>query len=348
MSQFAKQGKPVFIIAEAGVNHNGSPARAKEMIIEAKKAGADAIKFQTFLTEDMLTRQAAKADYQKQRTGGTEFQFAMLKRLELSYEVFQELNDFCKEQGIHFLSTAFEKRSLLFLHEELDVKWIKIPSGEITNLPLLRLAAGLGKPILLSTGMCEAGEIEAALRVLEEGGGGEITLLQCTTEYPAPENELNLRAMETMRRQFGREVGYSDHAAGIVMPIAAAALGATVIEKHFTMDRQLPGPDHGASVVPGEFAVMVKMIRFVEDALGDGVKRRSPSEEKNLPLTRKSIVAKVAIQAGEAFTEENLAVKRPGTGLSPMAWDQVVGQIASRDYEADALIENEEATHGTV
>lgn len=328
------------VIAEAGVNHNGDPDLAKRLIDAAAQAGADLVKFQTFSADRLVTAFAAKADYQTRTTDAAESQHAMIRRLELSRPLHETLIARCRERGIGFFSTAFDIQSLDLL-AELGLDRFKIPSGEITNLPYLRHAGGFGKPVILSTGMATLGEIEAAIDVLETAGTPRerITILHCNTEYPTPMQDVNLRAMLAIRAAFGVPVGYSDHTAGIEVPIAAVALGATVIEKHLTLDRNLPGPDHNASLEPDELAAMVHAIRNIELALGDGIKRPSPSEAKNKPIARKSIVAAVPIRAGEPFTADNLAVKRPGTGLSPMRWDEMVGLRATRNFDKDELIE---------
>lgn len=327
----------VYIIAEAGVNHNGSFDLACRLVDAAKAAGADCIKFQTFRARNLVSRNAGKADYQKDTTGDGS-QADMLTKLELSYDAFSRLKQYCEEVGITFLSTPFDLESAAFL-DQLGVPFWKIPSGEVTNLPYLEALAKTGRPVVMSTGMCEMEEIEAALRVLRENGTADIRLLHCNTEYPTPFADVNLRAMETMRRAFGVEVGYSDHTKGIEVPIAAAALGATIIEKHFTLDRNMEGPDHKASLEPEDLAAMVSAIRNIEQALGSGEKTVSPSERKNITVARKSIVAKRAIKAGERLTEENLTVKRPGSGVSPMRWRDVLGTAAIRDFEEDEMIE---------
>ena len=327
----------VYIIAEAGVNHNGSFDLACRLVDTAKTAGADCIKFQTFRSQNLVSRNTGKADYQKDTTGDGS-QADMLTKLELSYDAFSRLKQYCEEVGITFLSTPFDLESAAFL-DELGVPFWKIPSGEVTNLPYLEALAKTGRPVVMSTGMCEMDEIEAALRVLRENGTSDIRLLHCNTEYPTPFADVNLRAMETMRRAFGVEVGYSDHTKGIEVPIAAVALGATIIEKHFTLDRNMDGPDHKASLEPDELAAMVSAIRNIEQALGSGEKTASPSERKNIAVARKSIVAKRAIKAGERLTEENLTVKRPGSGVSPMRWRDVLGTAAIRDFEEDEMIE---------
>jgi N-acetylneuraminate synthase len=316
------------IIAEAGVNHNGDLAMAKQLIAAAVEAGADLIKFQTFNAKNLVSKFAPKAEYQKKATGAAETQLEMLSRLELSPADHTVLIDECRRLGIGFFSTAFDKESFDLL-------------TELTNLPLLRHMASGGKPLLLSTGMANMGEIEAAIEAAEQAGTprDRITVLHCTTEYPTPMEEVNLRAMQSLHQAFGTQIGYSDHTKGIEVPIAAVAMGATVIEKHFTLDRNLPGPDHKASLEPHELKAMVEGIRNIERALGDGIKRPSASELKNKPIARKSIVARRDIMAGEVMNEENIAVKRPGTGISPMRWDEVVGRVASREFSADELIE---------
>ncbi|MFM2120704.1 MAG: hypothetical protein RL722_2172 [Pseudomonadota bacterium] len=329
------------IIAEAGVNHNGDMGLACQLIAEAARAGADIVKFQSFNTSKIIARSAPKADYQKATTGAEESQFEMVRKLELSVADHELLIAECARHGIGFFSTAFDADSFDLL-VRLGLDQVKIPSGELTNLPLLRHMCRLGLPVLLSTGMARLGEIEAAIEVIEAAGTPRerITVLHCTTEYPTPMGEVNLRAMLHIGQALGVKVGYSDHTPGIAIPMAAVALGATVIEKHFTLDRSLPGPDHLASLEPAELAAMVSGIRHVEEALGDGIKRPTPSELRNRPIARKSIVAARDIRAGEVYSAENLAVKRPGTGISPMRWDEVLGQVARRDYAADELIES--------
>jgi len=332
--------KSVLIIAEAGVNHNGDLDLARRLIDCASQSGADLVKFQTFSATRQATRDALKADYQVQTTGSAESQFDMLRRLELTEEMHHELIAHCRARGVGFFSTGFDIQSVDFLLS-LGLERFKIPSGEITNLPYLRHIGRLGKDVILSTGMASLGEISEAIDILADAGlsRDRITVLHCTTEYPAPMEEVNLRAMQRMQAAFGVPVGYSDHTRGIEVAIAAVALGATVIEKHFTLDRNLPGPDHKASLEPGELAAMVSAIRNVESALGDGIKRPTASEIRNRPVARKSIVARVAIARGERFSAQNLDAKRPGTGLSPMLWDQVVGKVAQRDFGPDEPIE---------
>ena len=328
----------VYIIAEAGDNHNGDFNTALKLVDVAKWAGAECVKFQTFVTEEIISKYAEMAEYQKKNTGKEESQFEMVKRLELSFDEFRKIKEYCDRVGIQFLSTPFDLKSVDFLNE-LGVPFFKIPSGEITNYPYLIKIAHTGKPVVMSTGMCEPDEILAAINVLEKNGSGEITLLHCNTEYPTPLKDVNLYAMRTMKKMFGKKVGYSDHTKGIEVPVAAVALGACVIEKHFTLDKNMPGPDHKASLEPDELGRMVKNIRNIEIALGDGVKRVSESERKNIAIARKSIVARRNIQEGEILTEENLAVKRPGTGINPMQWMEVLGTRAVRDFKEDELIE---------
>jgi N,N'-diacetyllegionaminate synthase len=328
----------VYIIAEAGVNHNGSMELAKKMVDSAKDAGADCIKFQTFVAKNMTTKNAGKADYQKQQTDSDENQLEMLKKLELSFGEFVELNEYCKSKGIEFLSTGFDFDSIDFLNKIDMGKW-KIPSGEITNLPYLIKIAKLNKPVILSTGMSTMEDIRLALNVLKKNGSEEITVLHCTTEYPTPFKDVNLAAMITINNEFGVPFGYSDHTKGIEISVAAVAMGATVIEKHFTLDRNMEGPDHKASLEPSELKDMIIAIRNVEIAIGSSEKKPAKSEEKNLVIVRKSIIANCDIKKGEIFTEENLTVKRPGNGISPMKWFDVIGKSAVRDFEEDELIE---------
>lgn len=327
-----------YIIAEAGVNHNGSLDTALALVEKAREAGADCVKFQTFISENTICRQAEKAAYQKETTGGDTSQLDMVKKLELPFDAFLKLKARCDEIGITFLSTPFDLDSIAFL-DTLDMPFWKVPSGEITNLPYLLAIARTKKPVVMSTGMCELEEIQATIDVLKSNGTPKITLLHCNTEYPTPFEDVNLRAMEALRERFAVETGYSDHSRGIEIPIAAAALGAAVIEKHFTLDRNMEGPDHKASLEPEELKAMVDSVRHVEAALGDGVKRPSPSEQKNIQIARKSIVARRTIRKGEALTEENLAVKRPGSGVSPMRWFEALGTPAVRDFAEDELIE---------
>lgn len=327
----------VLIIAEAGVNHNGSKELAKEMVFEAKKAGVDYVKFQTFVPENLVSKNAAKAEYQKETTGADESQLQMLKSLALTEEDFVELKEYCKEVGVGFISTPFDLDSLDFL-ETLDMDFWKVPSGEITNLPYLEAIAHTGRKVIMSTGMCEIEEIQQAVEVLEKNGTKDIVLMHCNTQYPTPFEDVNLSAMKHIADVTGKEVGYSDHTIGIEVPTAAVALGATVIEKHFTLDKNMEGPDHRASLEPNELAAMVSAIRNIEKSIGDGNKKRSVSETANCAVARKSIVAKCDIKAGEIFTAENLTVKRPGTGISPMKWYEVIGTKAERDYVEDEVI----------
>lgn len=330
----------VVIIAEAGVNHNGDITLAKKLIDAAADAGVDYVKFQTFNSKKLVSKSAQKADYQKQNTNDeVESQLKMLQKLELSKNDHLILIDYCKAKNIKFLSTAFDLDSIDFL-EELKIDLWKIPSGEITNLPYLRKLGGLGKPVIISTGMAEMSEIEDAINVVTSSGTDikDITVLHCNTEYPTPMQDVNLTAMNTIKDVFKVPIGYSDHTLGIEIPIAAVALGATVIEKHFTLDNSMDGPDHKASLEPQELKKMVAAIRNIEQALGNGIKAPSPSEVKNKPIARKSIVANVDISKGEVFNENNITVKRPGTGISPMKWDEVIGTIATKNYKADELI----------
>lgn len=328
------------IIAEAGINHNGDMQLAKRLIDAAAAAGADLVKFQTFNASRQVTRSAKKADYQTKTTDRSESQHAMLQRLELTESMHHELIEHCTNRQIGFFSTGFDIECVDLL-VRLGQEQFKIPSGEITNLPYLRHVGQLGKKIILSTGMATLGDIESAIDALEQAGTPrcKLTVLHCTTEYPTPMVEVNLRAMQSLRAAFGVDVGYSDHTRGIEVGIAAVALGASVIEKHFTLDRTLPGPDHQASLEPAELSAMVAAIRNIESALGDGNKRLMPSEARNKLIARKSLVASRAIKAGEIFTAENLTTKRPGTGISPMRWDEFLGNKAQRDYAADELIE---------
>lgn len=331
----------ITIIAEAGVNHNGSMELAKQMVDQAKAAGADYIKFQTFQPEKLVSKYAEKAEYQKKTTGSEENQLQMLKKLALSQDDFRELKAYCEQAGIGFISTPFDLDSIDFL-ESLDMDFWKIPSGEITNLPYLIRIAKTGRPIVMSTGMCQMEEVEDALKWLKESGAGDITLLHCNTQYPTPMEDVNLNAMHSLRRQFHLPAGYSDHTEGIEVPIAAAALGAVVIEKHFTLDKTMEGPDQAASLSPEELTAMVRAIRNIENALGSGEKGVTPSEMANRAAARKSIVAAGNIRKGDIFSESNLAIKRPGDGISPMRWFDVLGKAAKRDYSEDELIAEEE------
>lgn len=356
-------GNRIFIIAEAGVNHNGNPDMAFGLVDAAYEAGADAVKFQIFNTESMVTQQAAKADYQKRYSSASESQFSMLKKLELPNEVYYELRNYCNNKGIKFLSTAFDSGSLDFLAYDLCVDTLKIPSGEITNGPLILAHAVTGKNLIVSTGMATIEEIESALAVMAFGLTGtnvkpskvafqsayhsgigqellkeKVTLLHCTTEYPAQPEEINLKAIQTMRDRFGLSVGYSDHSEGITVPIAAAALGVSLIEKHFTLDKTQFGPDHKASLEPDELKAMVGSVRTVEKIMGDGLKVPRPSEMNNRNVARKSLVAAVDIRAGERFSKKNLTVKRPGTGRCPMDYWELLGEECKDGLMADEII----------
>ena len=330
----------VIVIAEAGVNHNGRLDTAKQLVDVAAEAGADKVKFQTFSADRLVTTSADKAEYQNQTTDASESQHTMIRKLELSGEIHEELIAHCAMRNIGFFSSGFDIESVDFL-VSTGQECFKIPSGEINNLPYLRHIGQLGKTVILSTGMATLGEIETAIEVLEQTGTArtKITVLHCTTEYPTPMAEVNLRAMQSIHAAFGVEVGYSDHTQGIEVAIAAVAMGAKVIEKHFTLDRNLPGPDHKASLEPVELKAMVTAIRNIEIALGDGIKHLTLGESKNKLVVHKSLVAATAIRAGECFTEANLTVKRPGTGISPMRWDEVIGRLAVRNFEVDELIE---------
>lgn len=333
-------GKRTLVVAEAGVNHNGDEELALELVRKAAAAGADYVKFQTFVADDLVTQSAEKAEYQKANDGQRDSQLQMLKRLELSPEAHNRLAAECREVGVKFLSTGFDQRSEKLL-EKIPMDWTKVPSGELINIPYLRRVATSGKPVLLSTGMATLAEVDNAVTVLESSGlkRNKIIVLHCTTQYPTPYGEVNLQAMRTMGRALGTQWGYSDHTLGIEIPLAAVALGAVVIEKHFTLDRKLPGPDHAASLEPAELNQMVTGIRNVEMALGDGIKRPSPSEVLNRNVVRKSIVAARHISRGEVLDQFNLTVKRPGTGISPLLWDTVLGTVASRDFQPDELIQ---------
>ncbi len=326
------------IIAEAGVNHNGDLGLAKKMAVVAKNAGADIVKYQTAVPELVISKFAQKAEYQKEQTGDGESQLEMVRRIHFGFAQHRELKEYCDSIGIQYLSAAFDLPSIDFL-ASLDLPMFKIPSGEITNLPYLERIAACGKPVLLSTGMSEPAEIEAALQVLRRGGAGEVTVLHCNTEYPTPAKDANLKAMLDIREKFGCPVGYSDHTLGIEADIAAVALGAEVIEKHFTLDKNMPGPDHKASLSPSELMEMVCAVRRTERMLGSGHKEVSESERKNIAVARKSIVAARDIAAGEVFTADNLTVKRPGDGISPMRWYEVLGQTAKRAFGEDERVE---------
>ncbi len=329
--------KKTLIIAEAGVNHNGSLDTAKKLIDTAKECGADIVKFQTANLDSLVSKTASMADYQKKNTGVEESQKEMLSKLLLSYDQFTELADYCRTVGIQFLSTPFDIESIRFLNGMQNI-W-KVPSGEITNYPYLVEIGKTGKRVILSTGMAEMDEIQAAIDVLKEYGTNDITILHCTTEYPAPLESVNLNAMKTLRDAFGYPVGYSDHTRGVEVDFAAVALGATVIEKHFTLDRNLPGPDHKASLEPDELKTMIDGIRNIELALGSTEKKPSGDELKNRIVARKSIVAKNNIKAGDVFTTDNVTTKRPGSGINPMRWNEVIGMKAIKDFQEDELIE---------
>lgn len=329
-----------FIIAEAGVNHNGDIKLAKRLINIASMAGADAVKFQTFKSESLVKRDAKKADYQIENTKNSESQYEMLKKLELDVKTHKELIEYCNKKKIMFLSTPFDLESIKLL-SELGLEIFKIPSGEITNFPLIREIAKLNKKVILSTGMSKLSEIEEALEVLTTYGTAKsnITVLHCNTDYPTKFEDVNLKAMLTIKEAFKVDVGYSDHTLGIEVPISAVALGANIIEKHFTLDRDMEGPDHKASLTPIELKEMVKSIRNIELALGDGIKKPTTSESKNIEVARKSIVAKTFIKKDEVFSEENLTTKRPANGINPMRWNEVIGKCAKRDFNEDELIE---------
>lgn len=330
--------KKVFIIAEAGVNHNGDIDIAKSLVDVAVSAGADAVKFQTFKADKLALKQAPKAAYQNETTDSAETQYEMLKKLELTTDMHIRLIEYCKEKKIMFLSTPFDIESVTML-AELGISIIKIPSGEITNLPYLREVARQKKKVILSTGMSNMQEVKDAVQILRQYGAEDITLLHCNTQYPTPMEDVNLKAMIRMKNELNLEVGYSDHTQGIEVPIAAVAMGATVIEKHFTLDKTMEGPDHKASLEPNELKEMVKAIRNIEKALGNGEKNKTESEVDNIAIVRKSIVAACKIKKGELFTEKNLTVKRPGNGISPMKWDEVIGTESNRTYEIDEMIE---------
>ncbi|MCR2046775.1 N-acetylneuraminate synthase [Acetatifactor muris] len=326
------------IIAEAGVNHNGSLEAAKKLALTAKKCGADIVKFQTAKLNSMVSKHAYMADYQKKNIGVEMSQRDMLKKILLTYNDFIELAAYCKEINVCFLSTPFDLESIEFL-KKLGCSMWKIPSGEITNYPYLVEIARTGKDIILSTGMSTLQEVDDALEVLQENGAGKITLLHCTTNYPTPMEDVNLNAMLTLKEKYGCAVGYSDHTKGIEVPIAAVALGAEVIEKHFTLDCRMEGPDHKASLEPDELEAMIRAIRNIEKALGDGIKIPSESEKANIAVARKSIIAADNIKVGDILTKENLTTKRPGTGISPMRWNEILGTRAIRNFEEDELIE---------
>ncbi len=327
------------IIAEAGVNHNGDMDMAREMVRTARRAGADYVKFQTAVPELVISSIAPKAVYQEETTGKGESQLDMCKRIHLPLSAYSQLADLCHNEGIGFMSTPFDLVSIDTL-VPLDMDWWKIPSGEITNLPYLRRIASLCRPVIMSTGMSTIPEITRAMEILTSYGldSSHIALLHCNTQYPTPMTDVNLRAMDSLRPITRGPIGYSDHTAGIEVPIAAVAMGAQIIEKHFTLDKSLPGPDHKASLDPDELADMVRAIRNIEQALGSRVKQPSPSETPNIEIARKSIVAARDIKAGEVFSPDNITVKRPGGGLSPMMWDSVMGLTATQDFKYDQLI----------
>lgn len=331
----------VLIIAEAGVNHNGSLDIAKKLVDKAVEAGVDIIKFQTFKAENLVSKSAKQAEYQKKNIGSSadDSQYNMLKKLELSEQDHQELMAYCKKKGIRFWSTAFDFDSIDYLHS-LNLGLWKIPSGEITNYPYIKKIAQYQEPVIISTGMCEMSDISAAMNVLLKNGiqKNQITILHCNTEYPTPYEDVNLLAMQQIKKVFDVAVGYSDHTIGIEVPIAAVALGASVIEKHFTLDRNMEGPDHKASLEPDELKDMVSAIRNIEKALGNGKKAVSGSERKNIAIARKSIVAACSIQKGDVLTEKNLTVKRPGTGISPMRWEEVIGTKAIKNFAEEEMI----------
>lgn len=330
--------KHVIIIAEAGVNHNGNFELAKKMVDAAKEAGVDYVKFQTFNPKKLVSKYAEKAEYQKETTGSDETQLQMLQKLTLTEDHFLSLRDYCREVGIGFISTPFDLDSIAFL-ETFDMDFWKVPSGEVTNLPYLEAIARTKRKVVMSTGMCDMNEIQDAIEVLEKNGTTDITLLHCNTQYPTPYEHVNLSAMNSIKDALHKEVGYSDHTQGIEVPIAAAAMGATVIEKHFTLDKNMEGPDHKASLNPAELKQMVSAIRNIEQAIGNGLKEPSSSEMANKAVARKSIVASRSIKQGEVFSEDNLTTKRPGTGISPMKWYEVIGKVAPRDFSEDEIIE---------
>lgn len=330
--------KRVYIIAEAGVNHNGNINIAKRLVDVAKEAGADVVKFQTFQADSLASKYAQKAEYQFHTTDEKETQKEMLKKLELTYDMHVELIQYCKKVGIEFLSTPFDLESIDLL-EDIGMKLYKIPSGEITNLPYLRKIGRLKKTVILSSGMSTIEEIKEAVKILKESGAAGISVLHCNTQYPTPMEDVNLNAMNSIRKEVGISVGYSDHTEGIEVPVAAVAVGAEIIEKHFTLDKEMEGPDHKASLEPEELKAMVKAIRNIEKAMGNAEKKPTASEEDNIAAVRKSIVAKRRIKAGEILSDDNITTKRPGNGVSPMLWDRVKGTAARREYEEDELIE---------
>lgn len=330
--------KHVCIIAEAGVNHNGSFELAKKMVDAAKEAGVDYVKFQTFNPKKLVSKFAEKAEYQKETTGASESQLEMLQKLTLTNDNFLNLKKYCDSIGIGFISTPFDLESIAFL-ETFDMDFWKVPSGEVTNLPYLEAIAKTGRKVIMSTGMCDVEDIIAAVKALEDNGTKEIELLHCNTQYPTPFKDVNLNAILTIKKATAKKVGYSDHTLGIEVPIAAVALGAEIIEKHFTLNKTMEGPDHRASLNPTELKTMVDAIRNIEQALGDSNKVVSPSETANKAVARKSIVASRDIKHGEILSAENLTTKRPGNGVSPMKWYEVVGTKAVRDFKEDEIIE---------
>ena len=329
-------GKPCFIIAEAGVNHNGDINIAKKLVDAAFETGANAVKFQTFKAENLVTKKAPKADYQKKSTGNGN-QYEMLKKLELSYEDHVLLKKYCEDKGIMFISTPFDFESVDLL-EKLDIPLYKISSGDLTNIPLLRYIGKLNKPMIVSTGMSNLGEVEIAVNTIKECGNNEITLLHCTSNYPTAYDDVNLNAMITLKNAFNLPVGYSDHTIGIEVPIAAVAMGVKVIEKHFTLDKEMEGPDHRASLNPQELKNMVDSIRNIEKAFGDGIKKCNINEESTKKVARKSIVARVNIRKGEVISYDKIAFKRPGNGISPIFMDEIIGKVAIEDIDGETFI----------
>lgn len=336
-SDINRNDDSVKIIAEAGINHNGDLDLAMRLVDAAKAAGADVVKFQTGNASASITKYANTADYQKDSTGSDQ-QLAMIEQLELPFAAYIDIKDYCDEVGIEFATTFFDKDAACFSLQNLDLRFCKVASGEITNRPLLEIIGSSHLPVILSTGMCMLEEVEDAIAVLRENGCGEITILHCTTEYPAPKDQINLRAMPAMGEHFGLSFGYSDHTEGIEVPVAAVAMGARVIEKHLTLDKTMDGPDHKASLEPDEFALMVEKIRNIERALGCAEKTPGDAEQKNRAIARKSIVAKRDIKAGDLLSEDNITVKRPGTGISAMRWHEVLGTRAIKDFEQDEMI----------
>ena len=328
----------VYIIAEAGVNHNGKIDLALKLCDAAKEAGADAVKFQTWKTEKIVTKSAAKAAYQEENTGCDQSQFEMLKELELSYSDFEKINDYCKKIGVQFLSTPDEEESLDFLCS-MNLPFVKIGSGEVTNIPYLRVIGSKHQKVVISTGMSTLADVEKAYNTLMKSGAKEVALLHCTTNYPCPYDEVNLQAMQTLKAAFKCQVGYSDHTMGIEVPIAAVAMGAEIIEKHFTLDRTMDGPDHQASLEPQELKQMVKSIRNIEQSMGDGIKRPNASEQKNAEVVLKRIIAKEPIKKGDILSENNLTLLRSSDGIPAKFWDLVVNRLARRDYQIDEPIE---------